>query len=229
MAEQQPPSRADVGLVIVSDIACPWAHIAVHRVGRELRSRGLDDELPLDHRAFPLELVDGRPTSKAAIDPVVEIGMRIEPDAGWARPQDPWTFPVSTLPALEAVQAAKAQGAGLSAELDRMLRHAVFAEWRCVSVFPVVLEIAGRVDGLDVRRLQEELRTGRPRAELWNDLDRLSDEVPGSPTFVLPDGSVEFNPGLEVESRDGEPVVTHDDPSAVADLVTRALSMRQAD
>lgn len=229
MAEQHPASHADFGLVVVSDIACPWAHIAVHRIGRELRSRGLDDELPLDHRAFPLELVDGHPTSKEALDPVIEIGMRIEPDAGWARPDDPWTFPVTTLPALEAVQAAKAQGPGLSAELDRMLRHAVFAEWRCVSVFPVVLDIAARVDGLDVDVLHEELRTGRPRAELWNDLDRLAAEVPGSPTFVLPDGSVEFNPGIELEWHGDEPVVTRDDPSAIADLVTRAMGMRRAD
>lgn len=224
-----PAPHSDFGLTVISDIGCPWAHIALHRVGREIGTRGLDVELPLDHRAFPLELVHGRPTSMSEIDRVIRIGMRIEPDAGWAHPDDPWTFPVTMLPALEAVQAAKAQDPQLSATLDRALRRAVFAEWRCVSVFPVVLEVAEQVDGLDVRRLDEEIRTGRARSELWNDLDQLATETPGSPTFVLPDGSVEFNPGLEIEWREHEPVVTDDDPAAIADLVTRAMAMRRAD
>lgn len=223
------PLHSDFGLAVISDIGCPWAHIAVHRISEEIRARGLGSELPLDHRAFPLELVDGHPTSKSMIDQVIEIGLRIEPAAGWSHPDDPWRFPVTTLPALEAVQAAKAQGPGLSAELDRALRRAVFAEWRCISVFPVVFEVAAQVDGLDLGQLDEEIRSGRPRSELWNDLDHLASEVPGSPTFVLPDGTIEFNPGVEVEWSEDGPTVTQDDRSAVADLITRALALRRAD
>lgn len=224
-----PPTHADFGLTVVSDIGCPWAHIGVYRVEREIRARGLDVELPLDHRAFPLELIHSRPTPAASIDRIVELGLRVEPEAGWSQPGDPWTYPVTTMPALEAVQAAKAQGPQLSADLDRVLRRAMFAEWRCISVFPVVLEVAERVAGLDVAQLDEEIRTGRARSELWNDVDQLASAVPGSPSFVLPDGSVVFSPGLEVEWRGDEPLVVRDDPSAVAELVTRAMSMQRAD
>ncbi|MDW3215782.1 MAG: hypothetical protein R8G01_17430 [Ilumatobacteraceae bacterium] len=220
----------DFGITVVSDIGCPWAHVAIHRLERERLRRGLDVELPVDHRAFPLELINGRPTPKEVLDREIPLCERLEPDAGWGQPLDPWSFPVSTLPALEAVQAAKEQGAAQSAALDLALRRAMFAEWRCIAVFPVVLEVAAEVEDLDVDRLSVEIRTGRPRAELWADLDQLATEVPGSPTFVLPDGSIVHNPGVEIGTDDdGWPTVERDEPEAIADLVTAALAVGRAD
>lgn len=221
---------ADFGIAVVSDIACPWAHVAIHRLERERRQRGLDVELPLDHRAFPLEIINGRPTPKDVLDREIPLCEGLEPEAGWAQPGDPWAFPVSTLPALEAVQAAKEQGPAESAALDVALRRAMFAEWRCIAVFPIVFEVASEVDGLDVDRLRDEIRTGRPRAELWQDLDRLAAEVPGSPTFVLPDGSMVHNPGVELGTdAEGSPTIERDEPGAIADLVTSALALGRAD
>ena len=221
---------SDFGIAVVSDIGCPWARVAIHRLERECRNRGLDVELPLDHRAFPLELINGRPTPKDVLDREIPLCEGLEPDAGWAQPREPWAFPVSTLPALEAVQAAKGQGPAESAALDVALRRAMFAEWRCIAVFPVVFEVASEVDGIDVDRLRDEIRSGRPRAELWQDLDRLEMDVPGSPTFVLPDGSMVHNPGVELGTdAEGSPTIEADDPGAIADLVTAALALRRAD
>ena len=88
------------GIVVYSDIACPWAHIAVHRLHRERRRLGLDREILVDHRAFPLELVNHQPTPKVILDAEVPICRELEPDTGWGDEPHPWTYPVSTLPAL---------------------------------------------------------------------------------------------------------------------------------
>jgi predicted DsbA family dithiol-disulfide isomerase len=226
-------TTADFGVVVYSDIACPWAHIAVHRLDRAIRERGVGSELIVDHRAFPLEVVNGRPTPKQLLDSEVRVCATVEPDAGWSFDPDPWTYPVSTLPALEAVQAAKAQGSDVSVRLDRALRRAMFAEWRCLAVHAVVFEIAATVDGVDVDALRDVVRSGDARAEVWNQLDAaLQADVPGSPTFVLPDGTRSHNPGIELREEhdgDGSIVVDADDHEAIDALVDAAVALRPAD
>ena len=226
-------TTADFGIVVCSDIACPWAHIAVHRLDRAIRDRGLGSELTVDHRAFPLEVVNDRPTPKQLLDSEVQVCAAVEPDAGWSFDPDPWTYPVSTLPALEAVQAAKAQGSDVSVRLDRALRRAMFAEWRCLAVHAVVFEIAASVDGVDVDALRDVVRSGDARAEVWNQLDAaLQADVPGSPTFVLPDGTRSHNPGIELRGEhdgDGSIVVDADDHEAIGALVDAAVALRPAD
>ena len=223
-------STADFGIVVYSDIACPWAHIAVHRLVRAIRDRGVDNELTVDHRAFPLEVVNGRPTPKQLLDSEVRVCSGLEPEAGWSFEPDPWTYPVSTLPALEAVQAAKSQGPDVSVGLDRALRRSMFAEWRCLAVHAVVYEIAATVDGLDVAALRDAVRSGDARSEVWNQLDAAVEaDVPGSPTFVLPDGTRSHNPGIEFHHDDGSIVVELDDQEAIGALVDAALALRPAD
>lgn len=229
-SETKPEEQA---IVVYSDIACPWARIIVHRLHRARRDVGADTEIAVDHRAFPLELVNDRPTDKRLLDAELPVCMELEPDARWSLDPRPWEYPVSTLPALEAVQAAKAQGAALSEQLDLALRDAMFGDWRCISVFPVVLDVAATVDDLDPDALWAEIESGRPRAEVLHH-HRLghSDAIPGSPTLVLPDGSVHHNPGIEFhwdDAADGRPIVDEDDRGAVADLVGRALAARPSD
>ena len=223
----------DFGITVYSDIACPWAHVAVHRLHRAISERGVDDEIELDHRAFPLEIVNGRPTPKDILDVEVRVCADLEPEAGWSFDPHPWTYPVSTLPALEAVQAAKEQGADASAGLDRALRRSMFRDWRCLSVFAVVEEIAATVDGLDVEKLRSTIRSGNARSEIWHQLDDVeASGIPGSPTFVLPDGTTVHNPGIEFhweDERHEHLVVDVDDRDAIADLVDLAITLRPAD
>ena len=106
-----PPGR----LVVFADIGCPWAHVAIHRL-HETRARlGLTAALLFNMRAFPLEHVNRRATPKNILDAEIPVAGAIEPDAGWQMWQRPeYEYPVTMLPALEAVQAVKEQGLPLS-------------------------------------------------------------------------------------------------------------------
>lgn len=215
-------------IAVFADIACPWASVAVNRLHASRSRLGLDGEVELDHHAFPLELVNGRPTPKRVLDAEVPVAGALVPDAGWQmwqRPPDEW--PVTTLPALEAVQAAKAQSLAASAALDLALRRALFAESRCVSLRPVVLDVARSCPDVDATALAEALDDGRARRQVMDDLDRArSDEVAGSPHVFLPDGSDAHNPGVRLHWQGahgrGFPVVDADDPSVYDDLLRRA-------
>src|SRR5919199_1126426 len=144
-------------IVIFSDVACPWAHLAVYRLLEARRRLGLDGEVVLDHRAFPLELFNRRPTPRRIVGAEVPVVGGLDPAAGWQVWQgDLATWPVTSLPALEAVQAAKQQGLATSERLDRGLRLAFFGQSRCISMHHVVLEVA-RECGLDHGALADAL------------------------------------------------------------------------
>ena len=186
-------------VVVWSDIGCPWAHAAVSRLHRVRRELGLDSKVRLDHRAFPLELFNARPTPKPTLDEeIVEVGA-LEPEAGWQpwrRPDHEW--PVTTLPALEAVQAAKEQGSVASDELDRALRRAFFADSRCISLRSVILDVAASCAAVEVESLRDALDAGRARRTVIDHFETAEDAgVKGSPHIFLPDGSDAHNPDEE--------------------------------
>jgi len=112
-------------IVIFSDTWCAFAHVAVYRLHESRRRLRLEERVTFDHRAFPMELLNGNPGSRPGSDSEVpSVGNR-EPAAGWQLWQDKdWLYPSSTLPALEAVQAAKAQSPKASEDLDLALRRA---------------------------------------------------------------------------------------------------------
>lgn len=235
---QSHPTRAGIapvthGVVVYSDIGCPWAHVVVHRLHRERFRLGLDREVTVDHRSFPLELVNNQPTPKELLDVELPVCENLEPEAGWNLDPPPWTYPVSTLPAMEAVQAAKRQGAVPCEALDLALRRAMFEDWRCLAVFAEVLDVADAVESVDAAALWDEIRSGRARADVFHHFDQAStDRVPGSPTLVLPDGSTHHNPGIEFRWTDGpgsELVIERDEPEAIVELVERAAALRRSD
>lgn len=225
---------ADPGTVLVySDVGCPWAYLAVHRL-RATRSRlGLDDVIVLDHRAFPLELVNREPTPWALLGSEIPVIAGLDPDAGihvWDG--HPATWPVTTLPAMEAVQAAKQQDLRASERLDVALRRAFFAEGRCISLRHVILEAAAEAD-VDVAALEEALDTGTARRRVIDNWRVAQDEdVTGSPQLFLPDGSEVHNPGIEIdwtaEQGSGFPVVTADQPGVYEGLLRRAAELSGA-
>jgi predicted DsbA family dithiol-disulfide isomerase len=216
-------------IAVWSDIGCPWAHIAVYRL-HETRARlRLERRVALDHRAFPLELFNSQPTPKPEIDAEAAALSRVEPGAGWEPWSGPeWTYPVTTLPALEAVQAAKEQGMAASEELDRGLRLALFGQSRCVSMRHVILEVASECDSVDVDALRAALDAGTHRRRIledWQEAGRPA--VRGSPHLFLADGTDAHNPGLTLassgdEAETGLPAVERDDPSVYVDLLRRA-------
>jgi predicted DsbA family dithiol-disulfide isomerase len=216
-------------VVIYSDIGCPWAHAAVWRLWDARRSLGLDDRVRFDHRVFPLELFNSQPTPRNELEPEIPVCSSLAPRAGWqpwSRPD--WEYPVTMLPPMEAVQAAKEQGLAVSEALDRGLRHAFWGESRCISLRHVILEVASETDGLDLARLATALDSGRARAAIFEDWDvAKTDAVQGSPHLFVSDGTNAQNPGLEVDWREEPagvwvPTIIRDDAYAYYDLLRRA-------
>ena len=199
-------------IVLFSDLACPWATVAVERF-HEARER-TGAPVRLVHRAFPLELVNGQATPKPILDAEIPVASKLVNRVfrSWSGQLHEW--PVTTLLALEAVRAA-----GDRAEaLDRALRRAFFYDSRCISLRSVVLDVAEHV-GADV---ESALDDGRFRRAVMDDLVLArSSEVKGSPHAFLPDGTNVHNPGITMHWAAGKPVIDSDDPKVWDDLLSR--------
>jgi predicted DsbA family dithiol-disulfide isomerase len=216
-------------LVVYGDIGCPWAHVAVWRLHDARRRLGLQGRVSFDHRVFPLELFNSQPTQRNDLGPELPVCRDLAPAAGWQAWSGPeWTFPVTMLPAMEAVQAAKEQGLAASEELDRGLRRAFWGDSRCISLRHVILEVASETDGLDLPALAAALDDGRARRHVFEQWEvAKTDVVRGSPHVFAPDGTNAQNPGLELswtEEPAGvwNPRVVRDEGGAYDDLLRRA-------
>lgn len=192
--------NAEPGVVTVwSDIGCPWASLCLHVLRAASHSQGRAIEI--DHRAFPLELFNRRPTPRPIIDAEVIAIVGLVPETGWrAWSAQSWHYPVSTLLAMEAVQAAKLEPVGslaASDALDAALRHAFYAEGRCISIPSVIAEVAAMIDGLDDVRLMHTLSTGQSRSTLYQQWQTAKDSaIQGSPYLFDSVGGGMHNPGV---------------------------------
>lgn len=225
------PSAPDT-IVVYSDLNCSFAHVAVYRLHETRRRLGLDGLVWFDHRAFPLELFNKRVNRRPGVDSEVSVIGAIEPSAGWQLWQRPdWEYPVTTLPALEAVQAAKAQGWAASEQLDLGLRRAFWAESKCISMRHVILDVAARTGVVDTGALENDLDSGRARMAVIRDYTHArGGRVRCSPHVFLLDGTEAANPGIERHWINGEfgvgfPFVDSDDPSVYDKLLTRAAEL----
>lgn len=217
-------------VTVWSDIGCPWASLALH----VLRSRAVDTGVPLliDHRAFPLELFNRRPTPKPVLDMEIVAIAGLVPEVGWRLWQEPEAaYAVTTLPAMAAVQAAKDPAVGglrASDELDAALREAFYRENRCISVHAEILAAADRCPSVDLAVLEQALRRGvghRAVFEHWQSAQGPS--VQGSPHLFVEHRYSAHNPGVGYHwtgrPGDGFPRFEHYDPGwadSVLELVT---------
>ena len=230
-ADASPAAPSGTNAVVVhSDLRCPWAHVAVHRLLAAVEREGMGSELLLDHRWFPLG-DDSMPDDPAAVDAKLEPLRRLEPGLNWHRWSDGGlAFPDDSRPAAAWVQGAKQVGPAASVALDRALRLALFADGRDISDPSVIEEVAGSVDGLDVDAVRTEVESGRPDAELDRQAEIAdTDAVPVSPTVVLADGTTWANPGIESRVEDGVPVIESDDPGIWAEIIDAYRAQRHYD
>ncbi len=209
--------------ILWADIGCPWAHAAVFRWGQERARRGLDETVALDVRSFPLELFNRRATPKRTLDAEIPVAGSLAPEAGWTMWQrQPYDYAVSTLLALEAVQAAKVQGLRASEELDAALRRAFFGESRNISLHHVIVEVAESVPGLDAGAIHGDLRSGSARRLVFEQMEEAErSEVKGSPHFFF-GGHDWHNPGVQMKwigkAGEGFPVIEKDDPGVFSEM-----------
>lgn len=186
-------------ITVWSDIGCPWATLALHTLRSEIRER--QAQVTIDHRAFPLELFNSRPTPKPIIDAEVVAIAGLREDLEWRQWSAPeWSFAVTTLPALEAVQAAKAPGVGGlvgSDQLDAALRRALYTDHQCISVFSTIMDVASTCPDVDVSALDRALREGVARQSIfdqWSIAQRP--EIICSPHVMTSAGASLSNPGV---------------------------------
>ncbi|MBA2697070.1 MAG: DsbA family protein [Actinobacteria bacterium] len=211
-----------------SDIGCPWATAALLRLYAARERLGLATEITVDHRAFPLELVNGQPTPRHILDAEIPVVGRLAPDFGWSVWRGPAEhYPVTTLIGLEAVQAAKAQGLHVSEQVDMSLRRALFVDSRCISIRAEVERAVRACPDVHADALLADLDSGRARADVteqWRVAE--SDHIQGSPHLFLADGTSVHNPGITKHWSDepgrGFPVIDHDDPTVYDALLRRA-------
>ena len=223
--------QVDPGTIVVyADLGCPWAHLAVHRLHGARSALGLQDQVLFDVRPFPLELFNEQPTPKLILDAETVAVGTVDPSAGWQVWQgEPHAYPVTTLPPMEAVEAAKEQGLRASEELDRALRQAFFGRSECISLRHVIRDIAGECTNVDADKLLDALDDGRARPALFAHA-RLATtaQVKGSPHVFLPDGTEAHNPGIEMhwegEHGKGFPVIDSFRPETYEELLRRAAA-----
>jgi predicted DsbA family dithiol-disulfide isomerase len=202
-ADRQPGA-----VTVWSDIGCPWATLALHTLHATASARG--QRITVIHRAFPLELFNRMPTPKFIVDAEVTVIGGRHPELGWR----PWraaesTYPVTTLPALEAVQAAKDPAVGgprASDELDAALRAAFYRDHLCISIPSVVLDIAAGCEHVDCDALANAIARGAGRAEVYQDW-RIAQgpAVQGSPHLFAAGGFARHNPGVVYHWSDHPP------------------------
>ena len=211
-------------VVFRSDVLCPWATVALIRLRRARAELGLCERtLPVVHLAHSLELRFRAPIMRRIMDAEVVLCAAAEPEFGWS----PWfgpldQFPISSLLALEAVQAARIQSETAAEQLDLELRRAFFVRSRCITMRHEVLA-AARSCNLDVDALGEVLDAGVARPAVL----RQSREGQCSGIVVLPDGSEHCNPGVHTDWIGTKlpqvvPRVVRDDPTFVRELVATA-------
>ena len=178
---------------VFADILCPFTHVGLHTLIDRRAERGLD-EPHLRIRAWPLELINGKPLDPDHIDAEI-TALR-----GSGRPDlfkgfSVEAFPKTSMTAFALTAAADRTGdAVLSETVGMALRDAVFEHGLDIGRPEVVAAIAARfsLDPLDADTTESAVRAdwdeGRARG------------VIGSPHFFTGEASW-FCPGLAI-SRD---------------------------
>ncbi|WP_350278483.1 DsbA family protein [Kribbella sp. HUAS MG21] len=210
-----------------SDLLCPFAHVAIHRLRAARAELGV--EVRLDHRTFALELFNGPHSRPGTDSEAVGLG-QVAPEVGfrlWSAPD--WTYPSTVLLAAEAVHAAKAQGLQASEDLDAALRRAFWFDSRPIGHRQTILEVAAAVESVDPTELATALDDGRARSAITHDHTiAVTDAVQGSPHLFLADGTAIHNPGVAVHWEGpwaaGYPIAQNKDPDWAHQLLRAAAA-----
>jgi predicted DsbA family dithiol-disulfide isomerase len=227
-APPEPVAGAPGALVVFSDVACPWATVVVLRLHAAREELGAS-EVPIIHLAHPLELMHDHPLARRVIDAEVPACASATPDFGWSLWQGRLDeYAVSSLLAVEAVQAARRQSERAAEELDLALREALFVRSRCITLRHEILAAAGRCASVEIERLTEDLDRGIARAAVMRQSRAARAGAAACSGFVvLPDGSGSCNPGVATawlgpRMPRGLPRIEQDRPSVYRDLVLAA-------
>lgn len=197
MSSRNSPSDAALQVEIWSDLHCPWALVALHRLRTARQEHGLD--VVFVPRAWPLEWVNSRGTPREIVTTETAALASHEPDLFTAYRGESW--PSTFLPAFELVVAARRlHGVVAAEEVDYALRLAFFRNSVDVSITAGLyraLELAAGTTELDPEAVMELWRESNVRSDVaadYRESGRVA--IQGSPQIMWPDGSSDHNPGM---------------------------------
>ncbi|MGD9705459.1 MAG: DsbA family protein [Acidimicrobiia bacterium] len=185
---------------VFADVNCPFTHVGLRRLAERRDAIGAD--LVLRVRAWPLELVNGKPQDAAYIaEEVEEIRTQVAPDlfVGF----DQAAFPPTSMPAFALAAAAYRTSDQVGERVSLALRDALFERGRNIAD-PSVLADIGQACGVSPSAVADE---DTARSD-WQEGQRRG--VKGSPHFFTPEGAF-FCPTLDITRIDGRLRITADD------------------
>jgi predicted DsbA family dithiol-disulfide isomerase len=180
---------ARASIEVFADVTCPFAHVGLRRFVMRRQERGTDHPT-LRVRAWPLELVNGKPLAPSLVaQHVEELREQVAPDlfGGF----DPDVAPVSSMPALELIASAYERGDSAGERMSLILRDALFEEGLDIAAPDVLARIAAS-EGITVHTREAE------RIVLDDFEEGKRRGVRGSPEFYL-DGHGWYCPALHIE------------------------------
>jgi len=198
---------------VYADICCPFTHVGLRTVVQR-RDQLKRDDVVLRVRAWPLELVNGKP-----LDPVT-TGEHVDALRSQVAPDlfaqfDPNHFPRTSLPALALSAAAYRHGDRVGEAVSLELRDSLFERGRDISCHNVLVSVAnahgvGDVGLEDEERVLEEWRDGQSRGVL------------GSPHFFCGDIDT-FCPSLDISRDASGHIHLHRDAEALDLFLTECF------
>ena len=177
------------GIVIevFADVACPFAHVGLKSFVARRAELGRDDVI-LRVRAWPLEIVNGRPLDPGDVAEEIDA-LHDQVGSTFFTGFTQESFPATSLPALTLVSVAYEHGLVTGERVSLQLRDLLFEQGVPIAdadvLHWVAVEHAIDVDLFDERQVLDEHAQGVRRG------------VIGSPHFFTPAGGF-FCPALDV-------------------------------
>jgi predicted DsbA family dithiol-disulfide isomerase len=173
---------------VYADVWCPFAHVGLRCVVERRTQLGRQD-VALDIRAWPLELVNGTPLDpETTADHVRDLRAQVAPDL--FSNFDPEHFPSTCLPALACVHAAYRKDLRTGEAVSFALRDALFEKGLDISRQDVLSEVA-RANGVGPSDAADE------KSVLTDWHEGVKRDVKGSPHFFCGDHDA-FCPSLDI-------------------------------
>jgi predicted DsbA family dithiol-disulfide isomerase len=191
---------------VFADIWCPFTHVSLRKLV-EARAEGrLNARLRV--RAWPLELVNGRPLSPPLVaEEIAELQAHVDSEAFTGFDRD--RFPKTMLPALRLSAIAYDRSVDVGEAVALELRHRLFEQGEDVSDEVLLREVSA------AHELDADASPSSSPEEDWEEGKRRG--VAGSPHFFTANGDF-FCPSLDVEKVDGR-VRVRPDPGGLATLL----------
>jgi predicted DsbA family dithiol-disulfide isomerase len=192
-----------IRLEVFADITCPFTHVGLKKVVKELTD--VDGDVEIVIRAWPLEWVNGAPLGAAAVEAkITALQLQLGTDDFNNFCGDVW--PTTTIPALNLAAAASDIDVSTGLAVSLALREALFEEGLDVGDLAVLSSVAKRF-GLEPPSIEVDARVQADYAE------GQRRGVRGSPDFWLGDEAF-FCPAL---------TLGHDDEGLTAEFDTEGF------